>query len=143
MNTRDTLAIGSDTQPSVLHVHVEESDEEMNAIKKTLALITKSMSKRNTRKPMSSNNHRYSSGMRHERQPELKKVEQGGRADYRMPEDNTKPNDKSKEPKKTCFKMQDEGTTLLADDEAWLNMSSDDEEGDICLVMKEEKINYV
>ncbi|KAJ9541440.1 hypothetical protein OSB04_027946 [Centaurea solstitialis] len=138
MNTRDGLAIGSDTRPSVLHVHEEEYDEEMNAIKKALALITKSMSKRNTRKLMSSNNHRYSSGRKHERQPELKIVEQGGRVDYQMPEDNTKPYDKSKEPKKTCFKMQDEGTTLLTDDEAWLRMSSDDEEGDtMCMLTKD------
>ncbi|KAJ9562450.1 hypothetical protein OSB04_007610 [Centaurea solstitialis] len=43
-----------------------ESDEEMNDIKRALALITRSMSKRNARKPMSSNNHRYSSGRRYE-----------------------------------------------------------------------------
>ncbi|KAJ9566187.1 hypothetical protein OSB04_002153 [Centaurea solstitialis] len=43
-----------------------ESDEEMNDMKRALALITRSMSKRNARKPMSSNNHRYSSGRRYE-----------------------------------------------------------------------------
>ncbi|KAJ9555500.1 hypothetical protein OSB04_010114 [Centaurea solstitialis] len=43
-----------------------ESDEEMNDMKRALALITRSMSKRNARKPMSSNNHRYSNGRRYE-----------------------------------------------------------------------------
>ncbi|KAJ9542052.1 hypothetical protein OSB04_028558 [Centaurea solstitialis] len=111
MNPREALAIGSDTRPPVLHVHEEESDEEMNDIKKALALITKSMSQRNARKPMSSNNHR-------------RRVEHDGRAGYQKPEEKAKSGDKGKEVKK---------------DNAWLRMSSDDEEGGpICMLDQDE-----
>ncbi|KAJ9547949.1 hypothetical protein OSB04_020492 [Centaurea solstitialis] len=87
MNIREALAIGSDTQPPVLHIHEEESDEEMNDIKKALALITRSMSKRNARKPMFFNNH-------------PRRVKQGGRADYQKPEKKAKSEDKGNEVKK-------------------------------------------
>ncbi|KAJ9541350.1 hypothetical protein OSB04_027856 [Centaurea solstitialis] len=199
-----------------------DSDEEMNDMKKALALITRTLSKRNLRKPMSSNNHRYYTGKRYENKPrgevrryerpaefdtrryeeprerryderryqerhyddqerryddnekrydeprrfdqEPRRLEQGSRAVYHKPEEKAKTDDKGKEPKKdgspTCFKCgkpghfakncinhvskydyyknkmnlakkQDDGLALLAEDEAWLQMSSDDEERDV------------
>ncbi|KAJ9542272.1 hypothetical protein OSB04_028778 [Centaurea solstitialis] len=189
-----------------------DSDEEMNDMKRALALITRSMFKRNARKPMSSNNHRYSTGRRryddqrnrryeeprerryeerryedprdrrfdepkmYERKPEPRRYEQRGRADYQRPEETAKPEDKGKEVKKadggpTCFKCgkpghfakncinhvskydyyknkmnlakrQDEGHALLAEDEAWLQMSSDDEErGLVCMLAQDDTWN--
>ncbi|KAJ9564628.1 hypothetical protein OSB04_000594 [Centaurea solstitialis] len=210
-----------------------DSDEEMNDMKKALALITRTLSKRNLRKPMSSNNHRYYSGKRYENKPrgevrryerpaefdtrryeeprerryderryqerryddqerryddnekrydeprrfdqEPRRLEQGCRAVYHKPEDKAKTDDKGKEPKKdgspTCFKCgkpghfakncinhvskydyyknkmnlakkQDDGLALLAEDEAWLQMSSDDEErGLVCMLAQDDAWN--
>ncbi|KAJ9553830.1 hypothetical protein OSB04_017875 [Centaurea solstitialis] len=44
-------------------------NEEMNDMKKALALIKRTMSRRNSGHPMSSNNHRYYSGRRYDDQP--------------------------------------------------------------------------
>ncbi|KAJ9565746.1 hypothetical protein OSB04_001712 [Centaurea solstitialis] len=210
-----------------------DSDEEMNDMKKALALITRTLSKRNLRKPMSSNNHRYYSGKRYETKPrgELRKYERptesdtrryeeprehryddrryqerryddqerryddnekrydeprrfdqeprrpehGSRPVYHKPEEKAKADDKGKEPKKdgspTCFKCgkpghfakncinhvskydyyknkmnlakkQDDGLVLLAEDEAWLQMSSDDEErGLVCMLAQDDAWN--
>ncbi|KAJ9554618.1 hypothetical protein OSB04_018663 [Centaurea solstitialis] len=210
-----------------------DSDEEMNDMKKALALITRTLSKRNLRKPMSSNNHRYYSGKRYENKPrgevrryerpaefetrryeeprerryderryqerryddqerryddsekrydeprrfdqEPRRLEQGSRAVYHKPEDKANTDDKGKEPKKdgspTCFKCgkpghfakncinhvskydyyknkmnlakkQDDGLALLAEDEAWLQMSSDDEErGLVCMLAQDDAWN--
>ncbi|KAJ9545297.1 hypothetical protein OSB04_025004 [Centaurea solstitialis] len=210
-----------------------DSDEEMNDMKKALALITRTLSKRNLRKPMSSNNHRYYSGKRYETKPkgevrryerpaefdtrryeeprerryderryqerryddqerryddnekrydeprrfdqEPRRLEQGSRAIYHKPEEKAKTDDKGKEPKKdgspTCFKCgkpghfaknrinhvskydyyknkmnlakkQDDGLALLAEDEAWLQMSSDDEErGIVCMLAQDDAWN--
>ncbi|KAJ9546449.1 hypothetical protein OSB04_018992 [Centaurea solstitialis] len=210
-----------------------DSDEEMNDMKKALALITRTLSKRNLRKPMSSNNHRYYSGKRYETKPrgevrryerpaefdtrryeeprerryderryqerryddqerryddsekrydeprrfdqEPRRLEQGSRAVYHKPEEKAKTDDKGKEPKKdgspTCFKCgkpghfakncinhvskydyyknkmnlakkQDDGLALLAEDEAWLQMSSDDEErGLVCMLAQDDAWN--
>ncbi|KAJ9545172.1 hypothetical protein OSB04_024879 [Centaurea solstitialis] len=223
--------------PSEIGERGSESDEEMSDMKKALALITRTMAKRTSRKPLSSNNHRYSSGRRYEardryepkndarryeratetdnrryedsrerryeeprerryeerryedprdrrfdepkryeRKPEPRRYEQGGRADYQKPEETAKPEDKGKEVKKadggpTCFKCgklghfakncinhvskydyyknkmnlakrQDEGHALLAEDEAWLQMSSDDEErGLVCMLAQDDAWN--
>ncbi|KAJ9535164.1 hypothetical protein OSB04_un001757 [Centaurea solstitialis] len=210
-----------------------DSDEEMNDMKKALALITRTLSKRNLRKPMSSNNHRYYSGKRYETKPrgevrryerpaefdtrryeeprerryderryqdrryddqerryddsekrydepkrfdqEPRRLEQGSRAVYHKPEEKAKTDDKGKEPKKdgspTCFKCgkpghfakncinhvskydyyknkmslakkEDDGLALLAEDEAWLKMSSDDEErGLVCMLAQDDAWN--
>ncbi|KAJ9562108.1 hypothetical protein OSB04_007268 [Centaurea solstitialis] len=210
-----------------------DSDEEMNDMKKALALITRTLSKRNLRKPMSSNNHRYYSGKRYETKPrgevrryerpaefdtrryeeprerryverryqerryddqerryddnekrydeprrfdqEPRRLEQGSRVVYHKPEEKAKTDDKGKEPKKdgspTCFKCgkpghfakncinhvskydyyknkmnlakkQDDGLALLAEDEAWLQMSSDDEErGLVCMLAQDDAWN--
>ncbi|KAJ9565142.1 hypothetical protein OSB04_001108, partial [Centaurea solstitialis] len=210
-----------------------DSDEEMNDMKKALALITRTLSKRNLRKPMSSNNHRYYSRKRYENKPrgevrryerpaefdtrryeeprerryderryqerryddqerryddsekrydeprrfdqEPRRLEQGSRDVYHKPEDKAKTDDKGKEPKKdgspTCFKCgkpghfakncinhvskydyyknkmnlakkQDDGLALLAEDEAWLQMSSDDEErGLVCMLAQDDAWN--
>ncbi|KAJ9538357.1 hypothetical protein OSB04_031090 [Centaurea solstitialis] len=192
-----------------------ESDEEMNDMKRALALITRSMSKRNARKPMSSNNHRYSSGRRYEPRDryesrnDARRYEKPAEFDSRRYDDQRdrryddsrerryedprdrrfdepkryerKPEprryeqneDKGKEVKKadggqTCFKcgnpghfaknctnhvskydyykskmnlakVQDDGIALLAEDEAWLQMSSDDEErGLVCMLAQDE-----
>ncbi|KAJ9558311.1 hypothetical protein OSB04_012925 [Centaurea solstitialis] len=116
--------------PSDIGERGSESDEEMSDMKKALALITRTMAKRTSRKPLSSNNHRYSSGRRYEardryepkndarrryedprdrrfdepkryeRKPEPRRYEQGGRTDYQKPEEAAKPEDKGKEVKK-------------------------------------------
>ncbi|KAJ9562107.1 hypothetical protein OSB04_007267 [Centaurea solstitialis] len=223
--------------PSDIGERGSESDEEMSDMKKALALITRTMAKRTSRKPLSSNNHRYSSGRRYEardryepkndarryeratetdnrryedsrerryeeprerryeerryedprdrrfdepkryeRKPEPRRYEQGGRTDYQKPEEAAKPEDKGKEVKKadggpTCFKCgkpghfaknytnhvskydyyknkmnlakrQDEGHALLAEDEAWLQMSSDDEERRVvCMLAQDDAWN--
>ncbi|KAJ9552860.1 hypothetical protein OSB04_016905 [Centaurea solstitialis] len=106
-----------------------ESDEEMNGMKKVLALITRSMTKRNARMPMTSNSHCYISGGRYQTRDhydsrdrndtrrydeqrryddqrryknpaEPRRFEQGGRADYHKLEEKAKPEDKGKEVKK-------------------------------------------
>ncbi|KAJ9544276.1 hypothetical protein OSB04_023983 [Centaurea solstitialis] len=52
--------------PSDIGERGSESDEEMSDMKKALALITRTMARRTSRKPLSSSNHRYSSGRRYE-----------------------------------------------------------------------------
>ncbi|KAJ9548100.1 hypothetical protein OSB04_020643 [Centaurea solstitialis] len=194
--------------PSDIGERGSESDEEMSDMKKALALITRTMAKRTSRKPLSSNNHRYSSGRRYEardryepkndarryeratetdnrryedsrerryeeprerryeerryedprdrrfdepkryeRKPEPRRYEQGGRTDYQKPEETAKPEDKGKEydyykNKMNLAKRQDEGHALLAEDEAWLQMSSDDEErGLVCMLAQDDAWN--
>ncbi|KAJ9557326.1 hypothetical protein OSB04_011940 [Centaurea solstitialis] len=66
-----------------------DSDEEMNDMKKALALITRTLSKRSFRKPMSSNNHRYYSGKRYETKPrgEVRRYERPAEFDTRRYEE--------------------------------------------------------